>query len=104
MLAKRQLAEFVCDTVNLEGMNFTLPEIQTLLDGITVGGHKLTDQLMLDFYETDDQKPMNIFMRTCLDDRVIKIMKEELNIPYTSITKRGKGSELIKEERGEENA
>jgi len=44
MLAKRQLAEFVCDAVNLEGINFTLPEIQTLLDGITVGGHTLTDQ------------------------------------------------------------
>lgn len=44
MLAKRQLAEFVCDAVNLEGLNFTLPEIQTLLDGITVGGHKLSDQ------------------------------------------------------------
>jgi Fic family protein len=43
MLAKRQLAEFVCDAVNLEGINFTLPEIQTLLDGITVGGHKVTD-------------------------------------------------------------
>lgn len=44
MLAKRQLAEFVCDAVNLEGLNFTLPEIQTLLGGITVGGHKLLDQ------------------------------------------------------------
>jgi Fic family protein len=44
MLAKRQLAEFVCDAVNLEGIYFTLPEIQTLLDGITVGGHKVTDQ------------------------------------------------------------
>ena len=44
MLAKRQLAEFVCDAVNLEGINFTLPEIQTLLDGITVGGHKVNDQ------------------------------------------------------------
>jgi hypothetical protein len=44
MLAKRQLAEFVCDAVNLEGINLTLPEVQTLLDGITVGGHKLGDQ------------------------------------------------------------
>lgn len=44
MLAKRQLAEFVCDAVNLEGLNFTLPEIQTLLGGITVGGHRLSDQ------------------------------------------------------------
>ena len=44
MLAKRQLAEFVYDAVNLEGIPFTLPEIQTLLDGITVGGHRVTDQ------------------------------------------------------------
>ena len=44
MLAKRQLAEFVYDAVNLEGINFTLPEIQTLLDGITIGGHRIGDQ------------------------------------------------------------
>jgi Fic family protein len=44
MLAKRQLSELVCDAVNLEGINFTLPEIQTLLDGITVGGHTISDQ------------------------------------------------------------
>jgi hypothetical protein len=29
---------------NLEGINLTLPEIQTLLDGVTVGGHKVSDQ------------------------------------------------------------
>ena len=44
MLAKRQLAELVHDAVNLEGIHFTLPEIQTLLDGVTVGGHRLADQ------------------------------------------------------------
>ena len=33
----------VTDTVNLEGNPFTLPEVQTLLDGVTVGGHKLAD-------------------------------------------------------------
>lgn len=44
MLAKRQLSELVYDAVNLEGISFTLPEIQTLLDGITVGGHKVADQ------------------------------------------------------------
>ncbi len=52
MLAKRQLPEFVCDAVNLEGIPFTLPEIQTLLDGITVGGHKLTDQ-QIALYQVD---------------------------------------------------
>jgi Fic family protein len=44
MLAKRQLSEFVWDAVTLEGLNFTLPEIQALLDGITVGGHRIADQ------------------------------------------------------------
>ena len=44
MLAKRQLSELVCDAVNLEGIPFTLPEIQTLLDGFTVGGHRVADQ------------------------------------------------------------
>ena len=44
MLAQRQLSEFVYDAVNLEGINMTLPEVQTLLEGITVGGHRLSDQ------------------------------------------------------------
>lgn len=44
LVAKRQLSELVCDAVNLEGHHFTLPEIQTLLGGVTVGGHKITDQ------------------------------------------------------------
>ena len=44
MLAKRSLSELVWDAINLEGINFTLPEVQTLLDGITVGGHRLHDQ------------------------------------------------------------
>lgn len=44
MLARKQLSELVWDAVNLEGINFTLPEIQTLLDGITIGGHRVSDQ------------------------------------------------------------
>jgi Fic family protein len=45
-LAKRQLSELVCDAVNLEGIHYTLPEVQTLLGGITIGGHKLSDQVI----------------------------------------------------------
>lgn len=44
MLAKREVSVLVHDAVLLEGINFTLPEIQTLLEGVTVGGHKITDQ------------------------------------------------------------
>ncbi len=47
MLAKRQLSELVCDAVNLEGINCTLPEIQTLLDGVTIGGYKLQEQQII---------------------------------------------------------
>ena len=44
MLAQREIVSLVHNAVELEGIHFTLPEIQTLLDGITVGGHTLTDQ------------------------------------------------------------
>jgi len=36
--------EYVFNTVYLEDNPFTFPEVQTLLEGITVGGHKLEDQ------------------------------------------------------------
>jgi Fic family protein len=41
---QRMLPEFVWDASVLEGNPFTFPEVQTLLDGITVGGKKLSDQ------------------------------------------------------------
>ncbi len=40
----RMLPEFVWDAGVLEGNPFTFPEVKTLLDGITVGGRKLSDQ------------------------------------------------------------
>ena len=43
-LAQKEISVYVWDAVNLEGLAFTLPEIQTLLDGVTVGGHKINDQ------------------------------------------------------------
>lgn len=33
-------------------------------------------QLMLNFYKDNDQQPMNVFLRSCLSDRVIAIMRE----------------------------
>ena len=41
--AEKLHAGLVTDTVNLEGNPFTLPEVQTLLEGVTVGGHRLSD-------------------------------------------------------------
>lgn len=44
--AKKLIAQIVTDVVNLEDINYTVPEVQTLLDGITVGGHKIQDELI----------------------------------------------------------
>ncbi len=40
----KMLAEYVWNASMLEGNPFTFPEVQTLIDGITVGGHKLSDE------------------------------------------------------------
>lgn len=40
----RMLPEYVWDAGVLEGNPFTFPEVKTLLDGVTVGGRKLSDQ------------------------------------------------------------
>lgn len=41
--AKKMLPEYVFDTSRLENNPITFPEVQTLLDGITIGGHKISD-------------------------------------------------------------
>ncbi len=39
----RSMPQFVWEAAQLEGNPFTFPEVQTLLDGVTVGGRKLSD-------------------------------------------------------------
>ncbi|MDY0271280.1 MAG: cell filamentation protein Fic [Advenella sp.] len=41
---QKMLAQYVFDASVLEGNPFTYPQVQTVLDGITVGGHRLSDQ------------------------------------------------------------
>ncbi len=41
---RHSLPEYVWDAAVLEGNPFTYPEVQTLLDGITVGGRKISDE------------------------------------------------------------
>lgn len=43
-LAMREVPSLVYEAVNLEGIAITLPEVQTILDGVTVGGHKISEQ------------------------------------------------------------
>jgi len=42
-IAKKVFAELVFDVQKLEGMPFTMPEVQTYLQGITIGGHKVSE-------------------------------------------------------------
>lgn len=41
---RRSLPEFVWDAAQLEGNPFTYPEVQTLMEGVTVGGRKINDE------------------------------------------------------------
>jgi Fic family protein len=43
MLAYKMLPEYVFDTSQLENNPITFPEVKTLLDGVTIGGHKVSD-------------------------------------------------------------
>jgi hypothetical protein len=40
----KSLPEYVWDAAALEGNPLTLPEVQTLMDGVTVGGRRLSDE------------------------------------------------------------
>ena len=52
------LPEYVRDAAVLEGNPFTYPEVQTLLDGITVGGRKTSDeQQVLNLAEAANELP-----------------------------------------------
>lgn len=41
--AQKMLPEYIFDTSQLENNPITFPEVKTLIDGITIGGHKISD-------------------------------------------------------------
>ena len=43
-MAHKDKVDFIYNTSALEGNSMTYPEVETLLGGITVGGHKLSDE------------------------------------------------------------
>ncbi len=45
--AKKALVGLVYDAAALEGSPYTFPEVHTLLDGYTVGGHRLEDERLV---------------------------------------------------------
>lgn len=70
-IAKKQLVSLVHDAVQLEGINFTVPEVQTLLDGVTVGGHSLSDQSIA----INQGKAWN-YLFTQIEQKKFKLTKE----------------------------
>lgn len=69
-LAKKQLPELVFNVINLEGINYTLPEIMTLLDGVTVGGRKQQDELIVN----NQIKSWNILFKL-IENHIFKVDK-----------------------------
>ena len=43
-LFKKDRIDYIYNVCSLEGNPMTFPEVQTLLDGVTVGGHKIEDE------------------------------------------------------------
>lgn len=41
---RKEMAQYVWDASQLEGNPITFPEVQTLMDNITIGGHKISDE------------------------------------------------------------
>ena len=67
---RKLLEGVVHDTVALEGNPFTLPEVKTLLEGVTVGGHRVEDARQVvnqaaSWKELLRRVEMMRFMRTC---------------------------------------
>ena len=46
-MARKLFTEIIYDTAALEGSPYTFPEVQTLLENVTVGGHSLSDQQLV---------------------------------------------------------
>ena len=46
-LSKRMRAQTIFNIAALENSPYTYPEVQTLLEGVTVGGHRLEDQQLI---------------------------------------------------------
>ncbi len=59
-VAKKMFAQLVYDFQSLEGMPFTFPEVQTFLQGITVGGHRMSDHDKLKQQQLGWQKLISI--------------------------------------------
>ena len=76
-LAKKMLPDYIFNMSKLENNPYTFPEVQTLMDGITVGGHKLSDQ----------QQILDIFLFNSLNNNSFTVSKEMFNSIHSIVAR-----------------
>ncbi len=81
-LAKKDKVDFVYNTAALEGNAMTYPEVETLLDGITVGGHKLSDEQQI----LNQNRSVELLF-TMLDNDTFSLSKDVLFQLHTEVAK-----------------
>jgi len=81
-LAKKDKVDFVYNTAALEGNAMTYPEVETLLDGITVGGHKLSDE-----QQVLNQNRSVELLFTILDDDTFSLTQDVLFQLHAEVAK-----------------
>jgi len=64
-LYKKDKIDYIYNTSALEGNAMTYPEVETLLEGITVGGHKLSDEQMI----LNQNRSVNLLIEMIKEDR-----------------------------------
>lgn len=72
-LAKRDVPALVYDAVNLEGVAMTLPEVPAKRQ-------QEFNTLMLDFYSSNKMEKMNLFLRSCLNEKIIRKFQMDLDV------------------------
>jgi Fic family protein len=72
-LAKKDRVDFIYNTSALEGNAMTYPEVETLLDGITIGGHKLSDEQQI----LNQNRSLNLLFEM-LEKKIFKVDKATL--------------------------
>ena len=81
-LAKKDKTDFVYNTAALEGNAMTYPEVETLLDGVTVGGHKLSDEQQI----LNQARSIDLLFKL-LDEKKFFVNKEVLCALHTQVAK-----------------
>ena len=74
-LAHKDRIDFIYNTAALEGNAMTYPEVQTLLEGVTVGGHKLSDEQQI----LNQNDSVNLLLKM--------VKKDEFEINKTTLLK-----------------